>query len=238
MPHRIFIRFLALTFFLTLFLPAGNALAQNSCPDPGTSFSVKKVRKKIKFDRSSSMQDLTQIHSGSVHMQGPAILGVAGGPVGVGMNLQFKTYRNSAGTLNCISLESAEGLFIAFPKISLASGLRKGTCEYNAVLEHEKEHIRILMQFQDQYAPKFKSHLKKILRQYGQPKVVSAVSAKHAMMEMRQQIENAAGAYFNEIAPILSKRQQEIDTAESYAKVFKKCSNWSQASAPRYKRRY
>lgn len=183
-------------------------------------------------------QEMTQMHMGSVRQNGPAIYGTGGGQMGIDMDIDFKQHTNSTGTVSCIGLEKVIVKFIAFPAIMVAEDFRPGTCEYNAVMEHEQKHISTMMNFQTEYAPKLKYAVKQILKKYGQPQVVSSVNVKHQALQIKSDIEAATANYFEKIYQVQRKRQQRVDSAEEYAKVFAKCSGWARATAPKYKRRY
>lgn len=230
---RLFI--LIIFFAFSLFPHMG--LADNMCPNPRTNLVVQKVKKDVEYVHGMSIRDMTQIHTGSVRHRGPAIYGLGGGRVGLTVDMDFHT-REIGNGLTCLSAHQVVGNFIAFPAIAVANDLRRGTCEYNAVMEHEKKHVAELMRFQDRYAPKFKSHLKKLLRTYAKPQVVPSSQAATAQARIKADIDRAVGQYFLQIAEILSDRQQKIDSAEEYRRVFAACKNWARETAPRLQRRY
>ena len=216
-----------LTFILVLgsFSFGGNGQAYAiECDTKSPSLVVKTFKKKTKYVRDFTTQNLTQLHTGSYRANSLNVLGLGGGAYGLKSRMKFKIKKQ--GSLACVSLDSVEGQFVAYPSIMIARNFPKGTCEYNAVMGHEKKHVRTLLNFQREYAPKFKSRLKKIIRYNKEPKIASISQIEQAQAQIQDNIMRGIEEYFEQIKPVVSARQKAIDSPEEYARVKKLCTRW------------
>lgn len=218
-------------FFLSLFLFLGCLTFLMSapayaieCDDKSPSLVVKTYKQKTKYIRDFTTQNLTQLHTGSYRANSLNVLGLGGGAYGLKSRMSFKIKKQ--GSLACVSLDKIEGQFVAYPSIMIARNFPKGSCEYNAVLGHEKKHVRTLLNFQKEYAPKFKSRLTKIVRYNKEPKIVSISQVEQAQAQIQDDIMRGIKEYFEQIRPVVQKRQKEIDSPEEYARVKKLCGRW------------
>lgn len=218
-------------FFLTLLLVlgcfsvfGGNFAHAIECDEKSPSLVVKTYKEKTKYIRDFTSQNLTQLHTGSYRANSLNVLGLGGGAYGLKSRMKFKIKKQ--GSLACVALDRVEGQFVAYPSIMIARNFPKGTCEYNAVLGHEKKHVRTLLNFQREYAPKFKSRLKTIVRRNKGPKIVSIAQIEYAQAQIQDDIMRGIEEYFGQIKPIVSARQKAIDSPQEYARVKKLCTRW------------
>jgi hypothetical protein len=195
------------------------------CGSARPSIVVKTYKHKTKFIRNFTTGNLTQLHTGSYRAAGPMIFGLGGGAYGLKSRMEFKIKKQ--GSLACVSLDEIEGQFVSYPSVMIARNFRKGSCEYNAVLGHEKKHVRALLDFQQEYARKFKIRLGKIIKRHSNPKIVSISQVKRAQQQIKDNIEREIKAYFEQIKPVLQERQQGIDSPQEYARVMNLCSGWN-----------
>lgn len=186
--------------------------------------SVVMFKKKTKQYRNFSVGNLTQLHTGSYRPGTPFVLGLGGGSYDLTTKLQFEV--KTQGSLSCVKVASVEGRFTVEPLMLIARDYRQGSCEYNAVLEHEKKHLSTLLDFQQEYARKFKIRLKKILKDVNTSQVASTSQTHLVQEQIKNQINTQVQAYFDQITPILQRRQQKVDSPEEYRRVAEMCDNW------------
>ena len=193
----------------------------SKCKSSKPSLSVKTATTRTKYIRTKSSKDLTQMHGG----QGSSVGGLGGGEIGFKVENQYEI----AGTGNnvCVKLKRVEVTFYAKPEIHIASNFNRSTCEYNAVMAHEKGHIRILRNFVREYSPKVKKELVKVSRQLDSaigPIPKSDIS--RAQDRMQKAFMSKIEQYNEKIMPVLSKRQKAFDNPKEYARVASKCKKW------------
>lgn len=231
---RLLIIFSLIVSFLMLFSNLSTAMA---CSQSTPKVVVKRLKKNIEYIRNYSAGNLTQIHTGRYVQGGPLVGGLGGGRYGLGVEIDFNVKEKGNG-LSCLSIKKVEGQFIAFPLIMIASNFAKDSCEFNAVYDHEKKHVRTLMNFQKEYSVKFRSRLNKIVRKYGQAKVTSPAQVAMMQQQINQSIQSAVNGYFEAIQPVINRRQQAVDSPQEYARVAALCSGWGVANQPILQRKY
>ena len=208
-----------------LAMPA-DAYSQLRCKASNPSLGVKTATTRTKYIRTKSAKDLTQMHGG----QGSTVGGLGGGEIGFKVENQYEV--TTQGNAACVKLKRVEVTFYAKPEIHIASNFNRGTCEYGAVMGHEKGHIRILRKFVREYSPKVKKEVVKMSRQIDPaigPIPRSKVAA--AQKKMQEQFMQKLEAYNGKIMPVLAKRQKAFDNPTEYKRVASKCRKWDKKLA-------
>ncbi len=108
-------------------------------------------------------------------------------------------------------------------QVYIASELKKGGCGYNAVLDHENQHVSINRDAVRQFAPLVRARLEELLRAQ---KPVFARNADATTEAVLEQIQKQAGAVVNDFTETLEARQGVIDTAKNYSATAALCSDW------------
>ena len=219
------VRFLFLTLFCAVFFPiAPPAYAQSgSCTDSKVAVSVKTATGRTSYSRDKSSAELTEMHGG-----GGAVGGLGGGEVGFKAEAQYRATRVSGSSSICVKLRSLEIVFFAKPKIHIASNFRRGTCEYGAVMAHEKKHVRELLKFVREYRPKVKSYMEKAVVKARTSYPARPSKVNDAQEQIQEDILKEIETLQGKIMPILNERQQAIDSEEEYARVTAKCGDWNE----------
>ncbi|MFP4313617.1 MAG: hypothetical protein ACLFR0_04745 [Alphaproteobacteria bacterium] len=194
------------------------------CDGPSPRVQVKMFKKKTDIVRSFSTGHLTHIHTGAYRPNSNFVLGLGGG--NFALNAKMKFTIKTKDQLSCVRLDHIMGHFTIKPLMMIAREYRKGTCEYNAVLEHERKHVAALEKFQRHYARKFKSRLKEIARNINTAQVVSATQAEISKAQIEEQITREIQNYVEQITPIIQQRQIDIDNPQEYRRVYAQCDGW------------
>ncbi|MBE7635450.1 hypothetical protein GUA87_01225 [Sneathiella sp. P13V-1] len=100
---------------------------------------------------------------------------------------------------------------------------RKGTCEFDAVLSHEKEHISIYARVKRKYEAILRDRLTRWAHNM-QPVQVS-VSTSGADLMTKRLIEDMQPIIV-EHGRVGKRESSKIDTESSYRRVDSRCSNW------------
>lgn len=211
----------------TLVFSHNSAQAKMKCKASKPEVVVKTATTRTKYIRTKSAKDLTQIHGGGASRAASSVGGLGGGEIGFKTENRFEiTQRGKAA---CVRLKKIEVTFYAKPEIHIASNFKRSTCEYNAVLTHEQQHIRILRKFVREYSPKVKKEITRIAAQI-KPSVgpISKTQIEAAQNDIQKQFMSKIEAYNNKIMPILAKRQKAFDSPQEYVRVAAKCKKWDE----------
>jgi hypothetical protein len=110
-------------------------------------------------------------------------------------------------------------------EIHIASEYRRGTCEYNAVLDHENQHVSIIRNALSEYAPRVRAELERELRR--QPPMYTRnpqTAADRAVEALYGRMQGVVGRFQRSQA----KRHGAIDSSNNYGAIADLCPNWDQ----------
>jgi hypothetical protein len=208
-------------------LPASaHAMAECKTGSPGLSF--KTGTSQTEYIRTKSSKDLTQMHGGG--SQGSYIGGLGGGELGFKTEARFEI--QTQGNAACVKLKSVNVLFYSKPQVHIASNFSRSSCEYNAVMAHEKKHISTLLKFQREISPKVKAKIRSMLNSID-PDLgpISLADTQKAQKAIQKRLSASLQAYSDLMMPIVEQRQQAIDTPAEYARVSAQCKKWDEKLA-------
>ncbi|MCB1784001.1 MAG: hypothetical protein KDI13_08380 [Alphaproteobacteria bacterium] len=221
--------FFAALFLFIFVLPSTSAMALSTCPRNTPKVILKTYATKTRLIRSKSANDLTMWQTGHTN-GGMRILGLGGGEMGSRLQVEFNivTLKNGG---KCAQVKTVFGKFYAKPQIHIANNFQKGTCEYKAVMIHEKKHIAALKGFLREYSPKYEAELKRIVKKIPNATPVSSNQVASEEQETINFIKSYMYQYEQKIFSVLSGRQQKIDSATEYKLVASKCDKWEEKLA-------
>lgn len=195
-----------------------------TCRDQRPALFFSTATAPTKYVREISSQNLTQMHGGS---SGATVGGLGGGEIGFKTESRFEISQQEGQA--CLRLKHVSVVFYAKPVIHIASNFNRSSCEYNAVMAHEKKHISTLLKFVREYKPKVHYEVARILEStqtaFGP---LSASQVEAAQQQIQSELGAKIHAYSAHIMPVLKQRQQEIDSPQEYARVAAQCSKWEQ----------
>lgn len=194
------------------------------CGMASPKVTVSKYRSAVEYVRDFTSAGLTQMHTGSYRPGSPNVLGLGGGAVELGATVTFKVKQQ--GDVACVRVERIDGAFRVHPTMMIAKNYQEGSCEYNAVLAHEKKHVTALDFFHGEYSSKFDLHLRGIAKDYRNGRVTTPGHAESIQRQIQENIAAQVQAYLAKISPVIQKRQLKVDSPEEYARVAKLCKNW------------
>lgn len=197
-----------------------------NCPDNPPEITLSRVLGKTKLYRTKDIHGLTHMHKdGAAVRSGAHVNGLGGGKIGLEGLASFTIMQR--GEQACIWLKGINAKFFAFPSIHIANNFPKDSCEYNAILEHEKKHIRVLQDFHKEFAPKFKTALRRVAGGVDAQGPIPASTVESIQQEMNARINTGIQAFNDSILPVLEARQAAIDNPNEYARVEATCKNWN-----------
>ncbi len=165
-----------------------------------------------------------QLNNISFHSPRARVLGLAN------TGLQFKwrvNYTSSAfGDAFCFWVNRVDlTLRYPSPDIYVAREYRPGTCQYGAILEHEREHYRISRAVLRRYAPRLQTALASLTIPTGlRPVLVD--SPKAAGEKVQALMRRHVDPIHREMDRSLRKAQAEIDSPAEYRRTFNQCRDW------------
>lgn len=209
---------------------AGSAGAQPSafeCPDmPDPTVSVDldyqppDIIDNVPETRLAGM--FGRYHSEGVR-QGYRIRGLHDGRIMLYSKLDMLKYTRSNSARLCLGLK-ALGLKVTFrPQIYVVAGVRKGTCEYNAVLEHEYKHLNTDLGIIRQYLSIIQRDAYRALGGLEAPVVIAQNQLSATKERWNQTIQTRMDRLMKSIEAERERRQALIDTPDEYRRVANQC---------------
>jgi hypothetical protein len=190
-------------------------------PNAPYNIDVKVRFPTISFDHSRSIQELGKIF-GAGH--GSRILGL------MKPDMRVKTLPKaqgmSQGNQFCFWVNGFE-IVLGYDRIDVyvAKEYPVGSCPYKATLQHEMRHVEVARKNLEKFAPRIREALDTGSIPTAQTPIIVA-NAAEATRDVRAISEENLRAPYTAMMRALRKAQRNVDSPQSYARVFRKCSNW------------
>lgn len=215
---RVFFYGAILLFFISDVVFAGEC--KSRAPRTHVKYSIDNTQ----YIRNISAKELTERHSSR---NGGRTTGLASSVVGTRISMEYEG-ETSKENLYCLRVKKINFNFFVEPKIYIASNFKRGSCEYNAVIKHEREHIDIIKGAHKDYVPEFKSFVKDIARELPSFFPMPLTSMDSAKDEISAFIQERVGDFMNVVNEDVAERQSEIDTDDEYRKISDRCHRWEE----------
>ncbi len=143
----------------------------------------------------------------------------------LGMRFETKFFIRMARTPGyCVALAEAK-VTVGYKDrtVYISSNYAKGSCEFDAILAHEREHLQINQGVLNDYKAKFRA----VLRRMRRGKKVIFVHRKSAarsayILHLRRQFKPLVA----EMKAVLARKNGAIDTKENYRRNLAQCDDW------------
>ncbi|MDP6804979.1 MAG: hypothetical protein QF902_06560 [Rhodospirillales bacterium] len=188
--------------------------------------TLKSVRGELAYDGSHSQNDLRRLFlksGGSGRWHG-------GNPVGLtlaDLELDFRIEvraRPLSKARFCTELARVDAtLGYRSLDVYVARRYRRGTCEYEQVLDHENHHVAIFRDGLMQYGPRVRDALERTSRAQA-PLVTSAPGT--GAERFKDRLHNQLAPLFRDMNRALDRAHATLDTAENYRAEQRRCANW------------
>ena len=109
--------------------------------------------------------------------------------------------------------------------IYVAREYPKGSCAYNAILDHEKEHVVVARENLEEYAPRIRKVLTSWLIPTGKAPIM-VESPQQAKTEVQAIAKELLKPVYEEMLVSLADGQASFDTPDEYTRVRNRCQNW------------
>ncbi len=110
--------------------------------------------------------------------------------------------------------------------VFVTSEYPKESCEYQATLNHENQHVAIHRQMYDQYRKIFEEKLGQATNIPLSTHSITAPSVEEGKIRIGQIISAVLDPIFDQFKENLQVEQGKLDTPESYAELKAKCQHW------------
>lgn len=221
-------RSLGVIVFLWLFAAPQAEAAAPACPKPKgyaqPQVKVVTVLPPVQYNRTLSVRQITRMHreadsNGKSHDANT--LGLTVSKFTAQWNMDFLAAKLGNGS-NCIWLRTIE-IKLAVPEVTVyvASEYQPGNCEYNAVLAHENEHVRINAEVMTVRARTLEMALKGAVG-----KLAPLVSKLEPQAAVEKELGGLVQRNLAELNAERDRRNAAIDSDHSYGTVARKCRNW------------
>ncbi len=138
------------------------------------------------------------------------------------INYQFR----EAGDVVCFAVASAD-VDLAYDQLDIyiAADYQPQSCQYEAVLDHEQEHVVVAQTTMRAYEQRFRDALDS--RSIPTPdRPAEARSQAEAQAEVDQLFKQKLLPLLEEMTQELEVRQAQVDTLENYQKTWRRCRRW------------
>ncbi len=153
--------------------------------------------------------------------------GVARGGVSTTGQYQFGHETHTKLGQSCLYVNKVEIVITLDSAIYIASDYPKGTCHYNAVLEHEKKHVAVDRELVNKYSNIIVRAVNNTLKTIGYAQgPFPAAQLPAVQSKIDSYLSQIIGAYGQNFAAERQKLQGQVDTLAEYNRVHAKCKQW------------
>lgn len=186
-------------------------------PKPKLKFAMKKTR--TQFDFSKDVSTLTRENTGTT-MVGWLNEGI--------MSSKFPNYRISAKingieypNLNkaCYWIEEIDFLWVFSPTINVAKEYKKGSCKYETIIAHERQHVSIDIKVLKSWTNKIEKALNIILSR----PIATGIVTIDNKVDLLPVVERQLKPVIDKMVIHRNREQMKIDTVEEYTRLANKC---------------
>lgn len=140
------------------------------------------------------------------------------------MSTQFETCSDTVRRKHCVYLTEVS-LVLGYEdtKVYIAREYPPGRCEYQAIYQHEANHVRILNAHQQRFLGLFRKDLRRLVRRL---KPHLSRNAQKERKRIIRQLEREVRQRMRRLEKSLKAAHAAIDTDQNYADVQAGCGQW------------
>ncbi|MGH1456761.1 MAG: hypothetical protein ACRBDI_08265 [Alphaproteobacteria bacterium] len=117
----------------------------------------------------------------------------------------------------CVNLEKMKSYFHVAATINMPKDFKRGSCEYNIILEHEKRHLKEIYDFHEENTSAYRRYQATLVKNLP---VFKPVRTESEIEDIKSKIANYVGNSFSELIykslDELNKAQEAIDSPQEY----------------------
>ena len=124
----------------------------------------------------------------------------------------------------CSNLSSVEAT-VEYNSIDvyIANIYERGSCQYSAILDHERRHVGVFNDTLMEFAPRIE---RRLYEAAGAIRPQHSSNHKKAAKVLQDKLERAVNPMFDEFDRVLARRNGALDTEENYREELKECPSW------------
>jgi hypothetical protein len=109
--------------------------------------------------------------------------------------------------------------------VNIASEYEPGSCQYEAVLDHELEHVQVAQDIMHPFAQELRTALSSLAIPTAHlPDVAN--TPEYAREEVEEAFRRTLLPVRDQMAQLLATRQEEVDSLENYQRTWARCQRW------------
>ncbi len=195
---------------------------ERTTQSPYVSLAVNSGR--INYITNRNKAGLRRLHSGSRSFGGDwSPIGLTLAELGLGLAVSVRAEGTADGRY-CAEIAAVEAtLGYDVIDVFIASEYPRGSCQYNAILDHERLHVMVFQDTLDRYYSRIEGALR---RAADSAKPILARDPDRASRKLQAILERAAKPLFRDINKTLDQGNDALDTRENYEREQANCITW------------
>ena len=165
-----------------------------------------------------------QLGTSNLHGQRAQVLGNAQAGLELRWSIQYQVreWRN----VYCFWTASAT-VEISYRQldVNIASDYEPGSCQYEAILDHEFEHVAVAQNILQPYAQQIRQALTSLAIPTAHLPA-TANSPEIAREEVEEVFRRTLFPVRDQMSQLLEQQQAEVDTIENYRRTWRRCRKW------------
>lgn len=182
----------------------------------------------IKYDFTKTKAQLNSVDVDTVSPYGPhhktTVSGLMSGSIQVRTQVEFLHEKYAQADLGCVYLKNINVEVKIDPTIFIASEYRNGSCYHNAVLNHERKHVREDQLIVNKYVSRIGRALQDLIKGktdgFGPYRLGRLESVQQ---NVQQAVNKVVTRYNDDMNKERRRRQQAIDSLEEYESIGARC---------------
>lgn len=196
-------------------------------PDKKARVSVVPSKSQLKYDFTKNRAEMEDMHIDTISPYGADqethLNGAMSGSIQMESNVNYIGDLYTNGQV-CIYIDKIEVKIHFDPTIFIVSEYPQGTCEHNAVLEHEKKHLKINQLVINKYTERLAKTLSLALNKYGWSFGPIPEVNKQALYDrLNKYYVGIVQAEEKRMYEELTRLNQDLDNLEEYERVANAC---------------
>ncbi|NKB49167.1 MAG: hypothetical protein GKS02_07370 [Alphaproteobacteria bacterium] len=220
--YRHLLTVLLAAIFLTA-APHQAAAAECEAPDDARRYEIN-VKVDVGTPKIYNNRSKAQLGTSISHGRRGQILGTMLGNVDLRWFINYKVEEIANGTCFWVANANVELSYHQLD-INIASEYEPGSCQYEAILDHEKEHVVVAQRILSPYAQQIQQVLTTLsIPTADLPSV--ADSPEEAQAQVQEVFRRVLLPVRDQMNQRVRAQQAEVDTRENYARTFRQCRRW------------
>ncbi|NBX65906.1 MAG: hypothetical protein EBQ96_02815 [Proteobacteria bacterium] len=181
----------------------------------------------IKYDNTKTTGELNRRDIDSENPYGVHVStdvgGLMSGKMEYKSGIQISTVRYPTSRVSCLWIDKVIVDIVIDPTIQIASENAKGSCEYNAILEHEHKHVAIDRKVVVDHLDRIRSATAHAVTKVGMVGPKGDETVEDFKKKMTEYVQGAIKGAADTMYADRVKRQKGLDNKEEYDRVSAKC---------------